>query len=260
MPAERPGILVTRPEGQEEALCESLRRAGFPVSHQPLLLLEPLATVSATQRRLLAELDRFRHCIFISNNAVRFGLALIREASPRWPPALSCYAVGDSTAAALRAEGLAVQTPGETMTSEGLLALPALNGVAGERVLIVKGEGGRQALRKRLSARGARVSELACYRRRAPAVDPVAFRQQLERDRVRVILVSSGEALANLSALLRPGETHNFTAVTLVVPSARVATEAAEAGWTRVRVAANAADDAMLTALERWWSEQGDRK
>jgi hypothetical protein len=42
------------------------------------------------------------------------------------------------------------------------------------------------------------------------------------------------------------------------VPSARVAAEAADAGWSRVRVAENAADDAMLAALERWWSDLGE--
>lgn len=253
-------MLVTRPAGQAEALCERVEGAGFAVSRQPLLTIEPLPAPAPAQRRLLRSLDACRHCIFISGNAVRFGLPWIRDHWPTWPPALRCYAVGEGTAASLRAEGLAVLTPGARMTSEGLLALPTLSDVAGEGVVIVKGEGGRRELAQRLSARGARVHDLVCYRRGTPAIDPAALRQQLARDGVRAILVSSAEALAKLSALLRSRETHKLPPVTLIVPSARVASAAADAGWPRVRVAANAADDAMLAALERWWSEQGDRE
>ncbi|KGE04019.1 uroporphyrinogen-III synthase [Pseudohaliea rubra] len=257
-PGSAPTVLVTRPAGQADSLCGRLEAAGFAVVRQPLLALEPFAGLPAAQRRLVQELDRFQHCIFISSNAVRFGLELLQRAWPRWPAGVACYAVGDSTAAALRDAGLSVRTPGADMTSEGLLALPALCAVTGQRVLIVKGEGGRQALRETLGSRGAEVEELACYRRVAPAVDGAALAERLQHDAVRLILISSGEALANLTALLKPRETHKLADITLVVPSARVAEDAVSAGWQQPVVAANAADDAMLAAAQRWRSALGE--
>ncbi len=255
-----PRVLVTRPAGQADGLCERLRSAGFSVSREPLLALEPLGELAPSGRRLVQDLDRFQHCIFISRNAVHFGLALLFDYWPRWPVGVACYAVGDSTAAALRDAGLVVQTPGEDMTSEGLLALPPLQAVHGQRVLIVKGEGGRQALRETLVSRGAAVSELACYRRVAPALDGAALAARLLGESVQLILISSGEALANLTALLKPRETHKLARITLVVPSPRVAAEDVAAGWRQPEVAANAADDAMLAAAQRWWSGQRENE
>jgi uroporphyrinogen-III synthase len=109
-----------------------------------------------------------------------------------------------------------------------------------------------------LGSRGAEVDELACYRRVAPALDGAGLRDRLAREAVRLILISSGEALANLTALLQPRETHKLADITLVVPSARVAEEAVAAGWRQPVVAANAADDAMLAAAQRWWSALGE--
>jgi len=257
-PGAAPTVLVTRPAGQGDSLCERLEAAGFTVTRQPLLALEPLDGLAPAQRRLVADLDRYQHCIFISRNAVRYGLELLFDYWPQWPVGVACYAVGDSTASALREAGLAVRTPGADMTSEGLLALPELVAVRGDRVLIVKGEGGRQALRETLGSRGAEVDELACYRRVAPALDGAGLRDRLAREAVRLILISSGEALANLTALLQPRETHKLADITLVVPSARVAEEAVAAGWQQPVVAANAADDAMLAAAQRWWSALGE--
>ena len=137
-------VLVTRPTGQAEGLCARLAQAGYRAVHQPLLVVSPVQGLSDEQHGLVQSLDTFRHCLFVSRNAARYGLAHLRPVWPEWPEALQCYAVGDSTADVLRAAGLTVQVPGMDMTSEGLLALPSLQAVAGQRVLIVKGEGGRQ--------------------------------------------------------------------------------------------------------------------
>ena len=158
-------VLVTRPAGQADGLIQSLKAAGFdPVLHQPMLELLPLTDIPAPQRQCIVDLDLYQHIIFISANAVRFGLARIDDFWPQLPTGLNWYAIGESTAAILEDRGVAVLTPGEQMSSEGLLALPELDSVANQRVLIVKGVGGRDTLREVLSGRGAQVEEFACYR------------------------------------------------------------------------------------------------
>ena len=243
-------MLVTRPAGQETALCRAAAAAGFVAHSQPLLELSALPSLSPDQHEHLLKLDRYRHIVFVSGNAVRFGMAWIEALWPRLPEGINWYAVGEATAGLLRAHGVEVFTPGDEMTSEGLLALPRLQGVAGDRVLIVKGEGGRSTLRDELSRRGARVDELACYRRSCPGLAPGELAGRLRRWGVGIILLSSGEGLANLLALLAPEEFSKLRHVALIVPSARVADAARQAGFDHIVTADNASDAAMLAALE----------
>ncbi len=242
-------VLVTRPQGQELALCQGLREAGYETHHQALLELEPLAELDPAQRGLLLELDRFQHIIFISGNAVRHGMARIEDYWPQLPVGLNWYGVGEATAGRLSDYGVTAQSAGGEMTSESLLALPSLREVAGERVLIVKGEGGRDTLREELSRRGAEVAELACYRRRCPPLPAGELAARIERWGIELILLSSGDGLTNLLCLLGPEETHNVKSLTLLVPSRRVAEQAESAGFGHLITADNASDAAMLRAL-----------
>ncbi|MEQ9465199.1 MAG: uroporphyrinogen-III synthase [Haliea sp.] len=252
------GVLVTRPAGQGDALCEGVARRGLGAHQLPLLVLEPLPLLPAVERARVLALDEFQHIIFISGNAVRFGMEVIENFWPQLPLGLDWYAVGEGTARALAAFGVAAQTPGADMTSEGLLALPGLRNCSGERVLLVKGEGGREALARELAARGARVETLACYRRVAPALAPGAFAAAVARWNIGLIMLSSGEGLANMLALLTPAETSKLQDVWLLLPSARVADSAAAAGFRHCLVADNASDQAMLRALEKWVASSGD--
>ncbi|MCB1848695.1 MAG: uroporphyrinogen-III synthase, partial [Halieaceae bacterium] len=161
-------VLVTRPEGQEGTLCAALEARGFRPYHLPLLALESLPELPAAERAKVLALDEYQHVIVVSGNAARYGMERIDEVWPQLPLGPGWYAVGEATARALAGRGIRALTPGADMTSEGLLALPQLQAVGGQRVLIIKGEGGRGAMREELGRRGARVDELACYRRVCP--------------------------------------------------------------------------------------------
>jgi uroporphyrinogen-III synthase len=69
-------------------------------------------------------------------------------------------------------------------------------------------------------------------------------------------MISSGEGLANMQALLSPQETSKFRDIHLIVPSPRVAEMARAAGFERVIVAENASDKAMVSALETWQARE----
>lgn len=248
--ADLPPVLVTRPAGQGASLCAALREAGYPAHHLPLLALEPLPALSPSQRRLVQDLGGFGHVIFISGNAVRFGLERIHDCWPQLPTGLHWYAVGAATARLLAQYGVDPVEPGGEMTSEALLALPQLRDVAGAHILIVKGEGGRGTLRESLTARGAQVAELVCYRRLRPTYRPGELAAHLREWAIGVVMISSGEGLEHLLALLSPEESIRFSPITLLVPSERVAAMARRSGWERIIVAENASDGAMLDALQ----------
>lgn len=247
------GVLVTRPFGEAaDALCASLEAAGYKAHSQPLLELTGLPQLPAAQRHMLLDLDHYQHIIFISANAVRFGMAVVNDQWPQLPVGINWYAVGAATARGLERFGIHAVTPGSNMSSEGLLALAYLRNVEGQRVLIIKGEGGRHTLRTELLHRGALVDELACYRRGVPDLPTGVLAARVTEWQIDVILLSSGEGLENLLLLISPAETTKLKAIGLIVPSDRVAVMAREAGFDQIVIAENASDAAMLRALQEW--------
>jgi uroporphyrinogen-III synthase len=204
------------------------------------------------------DLDLYQHVIFISGNAVRFGMALVEDCWPQLPVELNWYAIGAATAALLEPYGVEALTPGSDMSSEGLLAVSELQSVRGERVLIVKGEGGRDTLGRVLTRRGALVDELDCYRREIPNLPRGSLAANLASWGIDVILLSSGEGLTNLQLLLSPAETSNVKQLCLIVPSQRVARMALDAGFDQIVTAENASDAAVLRDLQESKPSSGD--
>ena len=256
--APHTNILVTRPAGQAQALCAAITAKGYSVHCLPMLQVLPLAKLAPRQQQYVMDLDNYQHLIFVSANAVRFGMECIGSYWPQLPVGPNWYAVGDGTARLLLPFGVEAYTPGSAMSSEGLLALPQLQQVQGARVLIVKGEGGRQTLAEELGRRGARVDELACYRRAAPDLAPQELALKLVQWDIDLVMISSGEGLCNMLALLSPAETTNFSHITLLVPSKRVADMAHAAGFEQVITAENASDSAMLRALATSQTSAGE--
>ena len=237
----KPTAVLTRPEGTANSLGESLEALGWHVVYQPMLVIEPITEPATTPT-----IDAGSVVIFISANAVRAGIPhLARQLKENAPTVI---AVGEATAAALALEDITALLPA-TPDSEGLLALTELESCRERPVLIVKGEGGRALLAESLKERGAIVSEFICYRRLEAPVNAAEFCWQLcDLDEV-VFQGSSGETVERLTEILGAGGQPNLLDSPLIVPSARVASMATDAGWTRVIEAENASDRGFLAAL-----------
>ncbi len=144
-------------------------------------------------------------------------------------------AVGNGTKRELESRGFVdVLAPEAGADSEALLALPEMQAVAGKRVLIVRGEGGRELLAESLTARGAQVEYFECYRRVAPRADPAPLIQAWDRGEVHAVTVFSTQALENLIAV---AGTQRLARTPVFVNHARVAERAREAGIPQVIVA-----------------------
>jgi uroporphyrinogen-III synthase len=132
-----------------------------------------------------------------------------------------------------------------------LLAAPELQAVQGRRILLVKGEGGRDLLRETLTSRGAEVSTLETYRRE-PVVPTAAALQSLHEalETRLIVTATSVEVLDALLNLVPRPQAERVRDLPLVVPGPRVAAAAArQFGWRgAVAIAATAEDDAMLAA------------
>ena len=237
------GVLVTRPARQAEPLCRAIEAAGGrPIRFPVLEIRDPPDAAAA--HALLADAAQFDLLLFVSANAV--------ERATPWLPVrvdAKIAAVGEATARALEAAGLAPSlVPAGRFDSEGLLALPALQAVAGWRVLIVRGTGGRTLLADTLAARGATVRHAEVYRRALPDVDPAPLLRDWER-RVHLVVATSNDVLDNLLALLGEAGACKALATPLVVVSERMATHARSAGFGCVVVADGAGDAAIVDAL-----------
>lgn len=239
-------IVVTRPREQAAQLAQRIEQAGGKVIRFPLLEIGPAADPQSL-RALVARLHEFDLAIFISPNAVRYGMEAIHAAGAL-PAGLKIATVGQGSAKALRESGVQeIIAPQDRFDSEALLALPELQQVAGWRVVIFRGDGGRELLGDTLKARGATVEYAECYQRTKPLQDAAAL---LAAD-PHVVTVTSSEALGYLWDMLdEPGKAR-LSAVPLFVPHARIAEAAQRLGWREVMPTAGG-DDGLLAGLIAW--------
>jgi uroporphyrinogen-III synthase len=242
-------VLVTRPARQAAALCEMIRQAGGEALALPLLAIAPVEDAAAAAAQLAAAAPASR-CIFTSANAVHCGLRL--HPGP-WPQRLA--AAGAATAAALRAAGFAqVLLPAHGDGADGLLAEPALQDLAGERVLIVTGADSLPALAQGLSARGAEVRSVAVYRRVPEAVDAARVAALLAA--AQAAIVTSGEALDRLYAVTPLAQREQLLQLQLVVASPRLAERAGRLGFRSPPLIPKRVADAGFVAVLRHWRAQ----
>lgn len=248
-------VLVTRPGAAADELAGALRQAGVEPVLFPALAIAPLSPDEPGEaaRRVksqIMEFDRVDIAIFISMNAVAAGLDWLEHYWPQLPLGIAYYAVGAATARALAARGVAASSPGGAENSEALLALPGLQGIAGKRVMIFRGEGGRETLAERLRERGALVDYCEVYRRVLPQpAQPLSA--LLAGGSVDVLTAASGETLENMLTLAG-SERAALCRLPVVVPGARVAELARGLGFGEVITAANATASATLSALNEW--------
>ena len=235
-------IVITRPAGTGGPLAAAVRmRGGFTITLPGLALRAK--TLSAHQVRALAQADIW---IFSSPSAVRF--AFHAETELRLHRGAFACAIGEGTARALARHGIRALAPTTRRDSEGLLELPELADVRGARVALIGAAGGRGLIAPSLRARGATVEEIDVYER----VEARLTRRHLDalahaRDPL-VMLVSSGEALANLLARLPAEVCARLRAQTIVVSSERLAALAATHGFGRIVRAASALPRDLLDA------------
>lgn len=285
-------IVVTRPRGQAKNLAQRIMQAGGQTTLFPLLEISPVLDPQSLYA-LIARLHEFNLAIFVSPNAVRYGMEAIITASnavsssqlssPGFfpladgsdisnkaeghanvstkqynalPATLKIATVGQGSVRALRDYGVThVIAPQDRFDSEALLALPELKQTAGWRVVIFRGNGGRKLLGDTLNARGAEVEYATCYQRAKPHQDA----SMLIAANPDAITVTSSEALGYLWDMLDSTAKKQLAAVPLFVPHARIAETAHNLGWSEV-VLTGEGDDGLISSLIAWANKNASNK
>lgn len=236
--------LVVRPAAQANQLVQMLRQLGHAPLCCPLLETRPGCDLPHLGD-MLREADLV---IAVSMHAVHFAHYFLLQTGQTWPH-IDYFAVGQASADAFAEAGIQALCPADPR-SEGLLALPALQGVSGRRVLILRGNDGRDLIARTLASRGALVHYCATYERHYPDLDGDALTRHWQAAGLDSLLITSGELLQRLLALV-PGPQHPWLYDRLlVVPSPRVAEMAEGAGFTRIVIAQGASNQALVAALE----------
>jgi uroporphyrinogen-III synthase len=239
-------IAITRPIEQSQTLAELIREQGGTPLLFPLLEIAPLQNYQDFDD-LLSQYIHVDWAIFISSNAVQQGMPRVRHRFSDLPAQLRFAAIGPGTAFALQKYGIGhVLIPREHYDSEHLLALPEMNRVAGQRITIFRGVGGRELLAETLSKRGAKVQFAECYRRLNPQQDAGDLPRLWQNEQLHALVVTSSEALQNLLDLARDAEWLRNTL--LCVNHARIA-ELAQHNGLQVALSATPGDEGMLNCL-----------
>jgi len=246
-------VLVTRPVHQAAPLIRQLEQQGAKVTPFPVIEICDVAS-NAQLTQQLKHLLQYDLLIFISANAVHKALAWLQKTSTHiQPPVL---AIGNATAKALKSYAIDIlKTQTDAVNSEALLKHESLQGdnIKHKKVLIFRGQAGREVLADELRQRGAVVEYAQVYRRQKPsqAVQPLLAHWQNKG--IDVVTLSSNEALQNLYDMLGEAGRDVLLTTAIIVPSLRCAELAQQLGFkAEIIQATSAADQATLSAIKHW--------
>ncbi len=242
-------IVITRPAGESQRLAALIREAGgVPLLYPAIDILD--ASDPGALDAVIDRLDDFDRAIFISPSAVDKAMTRI-TARRALPVKLRCAAIGPGGVRALQRFGVGgVISPQSRYDSESLLASPFMQTVSGLRMVIFRGEGGRDLLGDTLAARGATVEHVTCYRRGKPAFDAAPLLRAWANGEVAAVIITSSEGLRNFFDRLGVAGQAWLHQTPVVVPHARIAAVARELGLSRV-VESPSGDEALVETLIR---------
>lgn len=255
-PANARPVIVTRPRAQAEPLARRIEAIGRAAVVFPLLDIQPLPDQEQL-RTALSRLDDVAMVVFVSPNAIHAAFAHRTD----WPRGLPLAVMGEGSRAALAEHGLTSAnadivspTDAQRTDSQTLLAELDLEALRGRKVMIVRGETGRELLADELRVHGVEVETVAAYRRAAPAFDD-AKRTQLQElanaggdwiitssEALRILLDMADEA-GGADIVAKMQQQH------LIVPHVRIAETARDLGFRTITQTASG-DEALLTALQ----------
>lgn len=243
-------VLITRPLDQGQSLAAAIQESGGRSVLFPLIRISPIDNLDVTAeiRSRVSKLDQYDLAIFISTNAVKYGLQWLAKLQTHFSENTQVFAIGPTTAQALNSAGVDVHFSVAGMQSEDLLDLPELQQISGKRIALFRGIGGRELLADTLRQRGAVVDYIETYVRQVEKHKPEDLEKVIKNEGINVISVTSGQILESLCQLVDIGKEWVHQ-VPLLVPSERIREKALAAGFNLVVNTRGADDESILSGL-----------
>ena len=240
-------IVITRPVQQAHHIQHRL------LANNARVILFPVLEIHAIELRERGlDLEAFDCFIFISPNAVKYAQRYLNRVNLATK---TIAAIGKKTAETLRDYGIATDiVPHQHFNTESFLQLSAMQHVEAQRILIFRGQGGRELLAHTLLQRGAKVQYAEVYQRSCPNGSSERLKQQWQQQDLDRIVITSSEGLVNL---YRMSQGDWIQAVPLLLGSSRMQTAAERLNHQgNIIVARNPSDDAILDCLKYWVQQE----
>jgi len=239
-------IVITRPVHQAHNIRQQLLAQGAKVTLFPVMDIQEVGVCDQLN------MDLFDWLIFISPNAVKYAQKYLLNINFATK---TMAAIGKKTAETLQHYGIQADVvPCQHFNSESFLQLPATQSVQAKRILIFRGQGGRELLARTLQQRGATVQYAEVYQRVCPQVSAEVLKRQWQQKLLDRIVITSSEGLHNLYKM-----SHGdwIKQLPLLLGSPRIQQTAQHLGHQgNIIVANNPSDDAILHCLKNWVQQE----
>ncbi len=246
-------ILVTRPAHQCAFLADGIRAMGGNPILFPVLEIADVTDL-APLIDLINRLDEFDWAIFVSPNAVNKAMQLISKRRAL-PSHLKIAAVGKGSADTLRQYDInEVLIPTDHFDSEALLKQAQLQNMAGQRVVIFRGNGGRQLLGDTLMQRGAFLEYAECYQRKKPDVDMAPLLIAWSQGEIHAVIITSSEGLHNLFDIIGKLGQQLLKLTPIFTAHERIAQTAKDLGLERIVKTPPTGDKGLLESLQVYFN------
>lgn len=266
-------IVVTRPSGQARQLIEwltiAIEKSGVAKRSLPEIVSLPLLTIVPASDQQLAShitavLTDADLAIFVSPNAIECVMRLLER---HWQDCaqkiIPIGVMGGSSKQALQNHGIgqeSMPTPillpnsNENWDSEGLWQELQFLGWdwTGKKVIIFKGEGGREWLAETFIKAGATVEAISTYARVPLDLDNPAWHAIHEMDFSKSLwLLTSSEAVRYLGQVVKDQFPQGLQTATALCPHHNIADAAEEIGFGEV-FTTDPGDEALIKASLAW--------
>ena len=249
-------ILNTRPAHQQAELSTLLEQEGAKILFFPVIDIVARDS-SVARQRLTQQLSDYDILLFVSRNAVDHAFRYIDNT--RFKPGVCFGVIGTATRSALaqRVEQLDdCLLAGAPYNSETLLEADALQQVRGKRVLILRGQEGRNLLGDELTTRGAAVDYCEVYQRELPRYAASEFNRLVEKAFPTLVLLTSNEGMHNLIELVDSRAAQRLRRIPWLLISERMRESALKLGHNASIIIARSASDKGIQQAIRDWADQ----
>jgi uroporphyrinogen III methyltransferase/synthase len=223
-------VLVPRTRDQASTLSDALRAYGALPVEVPTIAVEPPRTPAPMERAIKGLVTgRYLWIAFTSVNAVKAVLEKLQEfgLDARAFAGVKIAAVGDATAAAVRAYGIEPElVPTGEQSSEGLLReWQAYDEVFDpiDRVLLPRADIATDTLVAGLKDLGWAVDDVTAYRTVRAAPPPAETREALKGGGFDAVLFTSSSTVRNLVGIA--GKPHDSTVLVAIGPQTKATAE-----------------------------------
>ncbi|MDC1100962.1 uroporphyrinogen-III synthase [Methylophilaceae bacterium] len=210
-------LISTRPQKTNLQLSDELKKSKIKLLSFPLTEIHPLNNYQIFDG-VIKNIKTYQHIIFISTNAVHFFFERVKKLSLQIPKSLIFSSIGPTTKLLLQKKlSVDVHFPIKTFDSEHLLKEKIYNNVEGQKILIIRGEGGRETLKNALEEKGGIVNYGECYVRKYVDIDLIQLKNDLVNYHHQFILFSSTNSAKHFIDQLHNVETGWLQNIKIIV-------------------------------------------